>query len=595
MATRKVNTEFTVTGEEKLRRAITEINNGAKVLKSEMNKLTAEYDGNTDSAEFLTQKYDILERQMLTQKDKVEALKQAVADSAEAYGEADSRTQNWIIQLNNAEAALANTYGEMGRTQTAIEDMDGALDNVSGSTETASGGMESLGDVLDTVADKLGIKLPDSITKTADGLGAIPTSTAVAAGAFAAVLAVVVKLEKKLMDMTKEAADSAKNLVDMSSQTGISTENLQAFQYAEDFIGVSTDTIADSLKDLTTKMSDAANGNEDVIEKFDQLGVSIYDADGNLRNAEDTFWDVVDSLGEMSNQTERDALAMDLINESAQKLNPLIEIGSEGFKKYADEAENVGYILSNDQLKALTDVDEAQNRLLKSQEAVSKQISAQYAPYMSDALNKTRELIEKVGTALIDSGAVDAFGSILDSAVSLLEPLGDLVSDLLPPLGVLLQGVAGTIAWIADTINLIVGLLTLNGDRISTALGLNPNKASNIQKALYGADYKTESYYDSTGNYYDPTTGQWTGNYFHNAGGNDNFPGGRTRVGENGPETVYLPQGTVIANAQETRADGGYDAPVNVYIEARTIQEFNDIIEIVRDAQRVRRMKGAPR
>lgn len=595
MATRKVNTEFTVTGEEKLRRAITEINNGAKVLKSEMNKLTAEYDGNTDSAEFLTQKYDILERQMLTQKDKVEALKQAVADSAEAYGEADSRTQNWIIQLNNAEAALANTYGEMGRTQTAIEDMDGSLDNVSGSTETASGGMESLGDVLDTVADKLGIKLPDSITKTADGLGAIPTSTAVAAGAFAAVLAVVVKLEKKLMDMTKEAADSAKNLVDMSSQTGISTENLQAFQYAEDFIGVSTDTIADSLKDLTTKMSDAANGNEDVIEKFDQLGVSIYDADGNLRNAEDTFWDVVDSLGEMSNQTERDALAMDLINESAQKLNPLIEIGSEGFKKYADEAENVGYILSNDQLKALTDVDEAQNRLLKSQEAVSKQISAEYAPYMSDALNETRELIEKVGTALIDSGAVDAFGSILDSAVSLLEPLGDLVSDLLPPLGVLLQGVAGTIAWIADTINLIVGLLTLNGDRISTALGLNPNKASNIQKALYGADYKTESYYDSTGNYYDPTTGQWTGNYFHNAGGNDNFPGGRTRVGENGPETVYLPQGTVIANAQETRADGGYDAPVNVYIEARTIQEFNDIIEIVRDAQRVRRMKGAPR
>lgn len=595
MATRKVNTEFTVTGEEKLRRAITEINNGAKVLKSEMNKLTAEYDGNTDSAEFLTQKYDILERQMLTQKDKVEALKQAVADSAEAYGEADSRTQNWIIQLNNAEAALANTYGEMGRTQTAIEDMDGALDDVSGSTETASGGMESLGDVLDTVADKLGIKLPDSITKTADGLGSIPTSTAVAAGAFAAVLAVVVKLEKKLMDMTKEAADSAKNLVDMSSQTGISTENLQAFQYAEDFIGVSTDTIADSLKDLTTKMSDAANGNEDVIEKFDQLGVSIYDADGNLRNAEDTFWDVVDSLGEMSNQTERDALAMDLINESAQKLNPLIEIGSEGFKKYADEAENVGYILSNDQLKALTDVDEAQNRLLKSQEAVSKQISAQYAPYMSDALNQTRELIEKVGTALVDSGAVDAFGSILDSAVSLLEPLGDLVSDLLPPLGVLLQGVAGTIAWIADTINLIVGLLTLNGDRISTALGLNPNKASNIQKALYGADYKTESYYDSTGNYYDPTTGQWTGNYFHNAGGNDNFPGGRTRVGENGPETVYLPQGTVIANAQETRADGGYDAPVNVYIEARTIQEFNDIIEIVRDAQRVRRMKGAPR
>ncbi len=595
MATRKVNTEFTVTGEEKLRRAITEINNGAKVLKSEMNKLTAEYDGNTDSAEFLTQKYDILERQMLTQKDKVEALKQAVADSAEAYGEADSRTQNWIIQLNNAEAALANTYGEMGRTQTAIENMDKSLDEVSDSTGSAAEGMTSLGDVLDTVADKLGIKLPDGISKFTGGLGKIPASTAAAAAGIAAVVAIVIKLEKKLVDVTKETAAAAKELEALSLQTGVSTTDLQAFQYAEDFIGVSSDQLADSLKDLTTKMSDAANGNEETAAKFDQLGVSIYDAQGNLRSSYDVFLDVIDGLGEMSNQAERDALAMSLINESAQKLNPLIEQGSGSLKKYAAEAENVGYILSNDQLKALTAVDEAQNRLLKSQEAVSKQISAEYAPYMSDALNETRELIEKVGTALIDSGAVEAFGSILDSAVSLLEPLGDLTADILPPLGSLLQGIAGTLAWAADTINLIVGLLTLNGDRISTALGLNPNKASNIQKALYGADYKTESYYDSTGNYYDPTTGQWTGNYFHNAGGNDNFPGGRTRVGENGPETVYLPQGTVIANAQETRADSGYDAPVNVYIEARTIQEFNDIIEIVRDAQRVRRMKGAPR
>lgn len=595
MPTRQVNTDFKVTGEEKLKRAIAEINNGTKVLNSEMRKLTAEYDGNNDSVEFLTQKYDILERQMLSQKDKVEALKQAVADSAEAYGEADSRTQNWIIQLNNAEAALANTYGEMGRTQTAIENMDKSLDEVSDSTDSAAEGVTSLGDVLDTVADKLGVKLPDGISKFTGGLGKIPASAAAAAAGIAAVVAAGIKLERKLMDITKESAAAAKELEALSLQSGVSAQDLQAFQYAEDFLDVSTDTLTDSLKDLTTKMSDAKDGNEDVIAMFDQLGVSVTDAGGNLRDSYDVFLDVIDGLGEMSNQAERDALAMGLINESSQKLNPLIEQGSGSLKKYAAEAENVGYILSNDQLKALTAVDEAQNRLLKSQEAVSKQISAEYAPYMSDALNQTRELIEKVGTALVDSGAVEAFGSILDSAVSLLEPLGDLTADILPPLGTLLQGIAGTLAWAADTINLIVGMLTLNGDRISTALGLNPNKASNIQKALYGADYKTESYYDSTGNYYDPTTGQWTGNYYHNAGGNDNFPGGRTRVGENGPETVYLPQGTVIANAQETRADSGYDAPVNVYIEARTIQEFNDIIEIVRDAQRVRRMKGAPR
>lgn len=595
MAKRKLETELTLTGEEKYKQALSEINNGTKVLKSEMNKLSAEFDGNTDSAEYLTQKYDILERQMLTQKDKVEVLRQAVADATQAYGEADSRTQNWIIQLNNAEAALANTYSEMGRTQTAIENMDESLDGVSGSTGSASESMTSLGDVLDTVADKLGIQLPDGISKFTGGLGSIPASAAAAAVGIAAVVAAVVKLEQKLMDVTKESAEAAKELEELSMQTGVSTQDLQTFQYAEDLVGVSSDQLADSLKDLTTKMSDAASGNEETAAQFEQLGVSIYDSEGNLRSAYDVFLDVIDGLGEMSNQAERDALAMSLINESAQQLNPLIEQGSSVLKKYATEAESVGYVLNNDQLKALTAVSDAQNKLLKSQEAVTKQISAEYAPYMSDALTQTRELIEKVGKALVDSGAVAAFGSILDSAISLLEPLGDLTADVLPVLGTLLQGVAGTLAWVADTINLIVGLLTLNGDKISTALGLNSSKASNIEKALYGADYKTESYYNSTGNYYDSTTGQWTGNYFQNAGGNDNFPGGVTRVGENGPETVYLPQGSVIANAQETRSDGGYDGTVNVYIEARTVQEFNDIIEIVRDAQRVRRMKGASR
>lgn len=698
MPERSIRTRFELEGEKQYKQAISEINSGVKVLDSEMRKLSATFEGETGSLDFLEREYDILNRKMLSQKDSVETLRQAVKDAGQAYKESDPRLQQWIIRLNDAEAALAKTYGKLGEVQAAIDndfidtqtvyvkelseevkvfdsqlglldktykdnadsaeylsqkqeilkakignqaeavdvleaalkksieihgksaqqtrDLQIALNSAKGelietraaADDTATAmeelnkpveetvpEMKSLGDVLDTIADKLGIKLPDGISKFTGGLGKIPAATAAAVTGVAAVVAVVIKLEKKLMDVTKESAAAAKELEALSLQSGASAQDLQAFQYAEDFLDVSTDTLTDSLKDLTTKMSDAKDGNEEVIAMFDQLGVSVTDAGGNLRDSYDVFLDVIDGLGEMGNQAERDALAMGLINESAQKLNPLIEQGSASLKKYADEAENVGYILSNDQLKALTAVDEAQNRLLKSQEAVSKQISAEYAPYMSDALNETRELIEKVGKALIDSGAVDAFGSILDSAVSLLEPLGDLTADILPPLGKLLQGIAGTLAWAADTINLIVGLLTLNGDRISTALGLNPNKASNIQKALYGADYKTESYYDSTGNYYDPTTGQWTGNYFHNAGGNDNFPGGRTRVGENGPETVYLPQGTVIANAQETRADGGYDAPVNVYIEARTIQEFNDIIEIVRDAQRVRRMKGAPR
>ena len=579
MPSRKVKTEFELTGEEKLKRAIAEINNGTKVLNSEMRKLTAEYDGNTNSAEFLSKKYDILERQMLSQKDKVDQLKKGVVDAANAYGEADARTQSWIVKLNDAEAAFAKTRNEM-------EDIDG---------------VKNFGDVLDDVADKLGIKIPDSLSTFTAGLRKIPASTAAAVTGLAAIVAVTVKLEKKLMDITQESAAATKELEALSSQVGISTQNLQAFQYAEDFIDVSTDTLADSLKDLTTKMSDAANGNEETAAKFDRLGVSIYDAQDNLRSSYDVFLDVIDGLGEMGNQAERDALAMGLINERAQKLNPLIESGTSSLRGYADEAERVSYVLNNDQVKALTDTSNAQLELEKAQESVTKQLSSQYAPYMEATLNMQRELTLEAGKALVDSGIIEGFGRLLIITTNILAPLGTLTEKVLPALGGALNGIAGVMAVIADTADLITGFLSLNWGKVTTALGWNSSHASYTQRVLYGGDYKdgykNESYYQSSGNYYDPETGLWTGNYYryNNAGGNDNFPGGRTRVGENGPETVYLPQGTVIANAQETRADGGYDAPVNVYIEARTIQEFNDIIEIVRDAQRVRRMKGAPR
>lgn len=61
-------------------------------------------------------------------------------------------------------------------------------------------------------------------------------------------------------------------------------------------------------------------------------------------------------------------------------------------------------------------------------------------------------------------------------------------------------------------------------------------------------------------------------------------------VGENGPEKVYLPQGTQIATAQESRNSERNE--FNFYIEARSIRELEDLLRIVEDARRMRRMKG---
>ena len=615
-----INTKFSLSGEKEYKAAISQIGDGMRVLNSEMRKVESEYAKNADSVEALTKVNDVLERKIYSQTEKIETLKAALQTSAEKYGVADKRTMAWQASLNNAEAELNKMNAELEENNDALEKagangtkfqqaMEKVKDSVAKAKEEGTGAKGvfanlkesfaggkgeavSLGDAIGGAADKLGINLPEGATKALNSLNGINAGTAAAVGGFAALIAVVVKVEKQLMSITKESAAYAKEIKTLASVTGQSTEQIQEFQYASDMIGVSYDRVKDSLKEITNKMQEAQNGSEDTAKAFETLGVKLEDTDGNLRSADAVFYDVIDSLGNMSNQAERDALAMDLMSESAQELNPLIEVGSEGLKKYTDEAHEMGYVLDNEAVAALAATDAAQQKLLKTQEAVTKQISAEYAPYMTEALTDTADFIKKIGKAFVDSGVVDKFGSILTSATQILEPLGDLTVAVLPALDAALKPIATTMALIADTTNLVVGLLTLNGDKIRTALGLNisSGQLSNMQQLQYkgalssGMSYVSGTGYTGTGGYMG-ADGKW----HQNAAGSENFGGGMTWVGENGPEPVWLPQGTRIGTNQEGRSLSGGDT-YNFIVQANEIREIDDFIRRMKNQRRVARM-----
>ena len=415
-------------------------------------------------------------------------------------------------------------------------------------------------------------------------------------------------MEKALIDVTKESAGAASEILELSSVTGQSTDSIQEFAYASEMVGVSSDRIRDSLKEVTNKMQEARDGSEDVAAAWDKLGVSITDAEGNLRSAEDVFYDTIDALGQVQNRTERDAIAMDLMSESAQELNPLIDAGSAALRDYADEAHEMGYVLDNEALTALDNVDNGFSRLSNTTDALKNQIAAEFAPYLSEALEDIRALIEKVGKALIDSGAVDAFGSILESSVSLLEPLGSLVTTVLPALSAALKPVVEAVAILADATDLLVGLLSFDGDKIKTSLGLNASSGKLSHQQVASGAYSGYRYSESAGwiesgvhteaelraEYAKNPTGTyeyWKQLHGYNAAGTDYWYGGRTLIGENGPEMAILPQGTRILTAQESRQVSGGDT-YNITIPASSIKEFEDIIRIVKNRRRVSRMGG---
>ena len=643
MAAPSINSKIKLDGEREYKAALAEIKSGLNVLKSELNLASEQFRDNADSVEALTKKNDILDRTILTQKEKIEQIEKALQSSASAYGEADERTNRWKTQLNNAQAELVkmeralkdnedalqkaqreadgttNAFGKLEKALSDTKEQGGGIKGLfSNLKEEFSGNdevMRGLGDALTDVAGKFGIQLPEGAQKAVESLNGIHAGAALAVTGLALVAAAVVKAEKALISMTKESAAYVDNILTMSQTTGQSAEQLQEFSYATELLDVPMDTLQGSLTKLTNNMQNAINGTGDAKSAFEQLGISLTNADGSMRSANDVFYDTIDALGEVQNATERDALSMDIFGRSAQDLNPLIIQGSDTLKDYAKEAHDVGYVLDNEALEALGTVDDGFQRLQKTQESVKNQMAAEFAPYLTKALEDIRELIQKVGKALVESGAVDAFGSILESSVALLEPLGSLISAVLPVLTAALKPIAQTVALIADTANVIVGLFTFNGDKIKTALGLNASSGqlSNMQRAsgaYNGYRYSESAGWITEGTYTDAElrsmynsevsagTAQGTfeawknaGSWRRNASGTDWFPGGRTLLSEHGAETAILPQGTRILTAQETRQASG--DTYNITIDAHTVREFEDILRIVQERRRVVRMGGA--
>ena len=561
MATRSVKARVALEGEAEYKQAL------------------SEYKGNSESVEFLTKKGELLERQLLQQKDKIETLRQAVQNAAKEYGESDKRTQDWIRQLNLAEAAEFDL-------QHAIEENNAALQ---GEDNT----MISLGDTVQNLADKLGIQLPDGAKKALDGMGSFSAGTAAKMAVAAAAVAAVIKVVKELGDLTLQVAAEMDDVLTNSAITGLSTEVIQGMEYASSFLDVSVDSMTDAMTRLTKSMGEAQDGSEESAEKFRELGVSITnEADGSLRSAQDVFYDVIDALGQMGAGTERDAVAMQLLGKNAQDFNPIINAGTDAMRKYAEEAKNVGYILSKDQVEALGAVDDAYQELKLTIDGVKRQVAADFAPAAQQALEMFADAVKKAGEWLERSGLIENLASILQSAMSLLQTIGQTVSNL-PGLGSALDGLnnvlkftATVMATIADAANIVAGILipsNWGSGMARTALGWNIDKGemSNLQQLRYATG-------DGATSVYDEELGAWVGNGY-NATGNDNWRGGLTWVGEGGPELVALPQGSQILNAQESRGIGG--DTYYITIDAASVKEFNDIVEIARSARVRKRMR----
>ena len=193
-----------------------------------------------------------------------------------------------------------------------------------------------------------------------------------------AVAVAVVAVTKKIADLAKATIDYADQVGDLAEKWGFTTKQIQEFDYWATQNGT-------TLEALLTGMRGLVNNAQAGSEAFDKLGVSVTDANGELKDQRTLFLETINALQKVENQTEKTALQFDVFGRSGVELGQVINLTSEQLEALSQKAEDYGLIISDDAIKASSDFNDELDTLQK-----------QFRSVVADLLAGTPEAMAKV-------------------------------------------------------------------------------------------------------------------------------------------------------------------------------------------------------
>lgn len=386
-----------------LGKALSDVNKDIRTTESALRDIDKALKLDPGNVELLAQKETLLAKQIEQTKEKLNLQKTAATEAAKAL-ENGTISQEEYAKLS---AELATTASKLDKLEGEAKETSAALNGAGKEAETAGDQTEDAGEK----AEKSGEKW--------EKFGnAAKAACAVAAASVAAVTAAVGASMKALVDFSVEGAHFADDILTMSATTGVSAERLQELQYAAELVDVPVETLAGAMTKAEKSMAAYANGSKSAVEGFEQLGVSVQNADGSFRSAEDVLMDSLDALGQIDDEVERDTLAMSLFGKSAKDLNPLIKAGKGALEEYAQQAHDVGYVLSDDTLDAFGEFDDTLVKLDNGANAAKRALGSVLLPVLTEVGGEGVDLLGDFTSAVLDTDrSLDAVGQVVNDFV----------------------------------------------------------------------------------------------------------------------------------------------------------------------------------
>lgn len=236
--------------------------------------------------------------------------------------------------------------------------------------------------------DKIGRQSEQMAGRLNRAFGAVKTGIAaigvsLSAGAFAS--------------FVKSGIDAADALDDMSQRTGVAVESLSALNYAAQFGDVTMEQLSAGLYRLARAASDAAGGSKESAEAFTAIGVSVRDAQGNLRGTEDLLLDLAEQFAGMEDSAGKTAIAMRLFGRSGAELIPFLNLGRGGIEKFRKEAERLGIIISGDTARSAAEFNDNVARLAASADRAKIALADKLLPALTEIAQRMADAAKEGG------------------------------------------------------------------------------------------------------------------------------------------------------------------------------------------------------
>ncbi|MEA4919386.1 MAG: phage tail tape measure protein [Clostridiaceae bacterium] len=366
-------------------RGVSALNQQIKNVEVSFRGSAATMDDWSSTSEGLQLRIDSLNEKMTLQKTKLKALTDEFSLLSNSEGDHSKEQEQLAGQMATLEKQIGATQGE-------IKKYSASLDQMEGNADEAGTEVKQLGDDFEDAGEKT--------LSFGDILKANVIGDAIVDGVRA--------LGNAVKGVASDALESADSIQQMADQTGLSAEKIQELAYVGDTLGVSIDTQTGAFSKLINNMSSASAGSGTAYKAFQQLGVSVTDSNGKLRDSNDVYNEVLGALGNVSSETERTAIAQDIFGRSAADLNPLISAGTDQLNALAQQAQDTGAIMSSDTVGALDDFGDTMGQLKTDVTAAAGSLLEQLLPSIQPII----ENLKNIDTQPIS----DFLGFILDNA-----------------------------------------------------------------------------------------------------------------------------------------------------------------------------------